>query len=589
MTADAWATLAVVLGVLVLLVRTRTSPALVIFGATVVLLLLGVVDTEQALSGFSNPAPFTIAALYVVAAAVQKTGALSPLLQRALGTRGWVRRPLLRILPPTAVASAFLNNTPIVAMLIPQASAWASRRGVSVSKLLMPLSFAALLGGMTTLIGTSTNLVIAGQMSEAELDPLGFFEIGAVGLPIAILGIGTVVVLARHVLPARKSAATELQEEARRFTIEMTVTPGGPVDGQTVAAARLRSLSGVFLTSVDRGDTIIAPVSPDTVLRAGNRLRFVGQVATIVDLHTMPGLEPAELEHVLDLGSPQVAYYEVVLGSQFPGLGQTLAEFGFRERFQAAVLAIHRAGSLVEGKLGTVPLRVGDTLLVVADPGFGERWYDKADFLLVAPLGGTPPRESKRAWLPLAVLAGVVGLAATGIVDILVAALVGAVVLVAARVLTPLEARRAVDIEVIVVIASAFGVAAAMESSGLASVIADGLVGVFDWAGPRGVLLGIIVATIVLTELITNNAAALLMFPVAIATASAAGLDARGAAIAVAVAASASFLTPIGYQTNTMVYGPGGYRFGDYARLGLPLTLIVVAVLVLLVPSIWPA
>jgi len=588
-STDAWLTLAVLAGVLALLVRTRFSPALVIFGAIVTLLVLGVIDTAQALSGFSNPAPFTVAALYVVAAAVQKTGALTPLLQRTLGERGWVRRPLLRVLPPTAAASAFLNNTPIVAMLIPQVSSWAARRGVSVSKLLMPLSFAALLGGMTTLIGTSTNLVVAGQMDEAGLEPIGFFEIGAVGLPIAVVGIGMVVLLARHVLPARRSALVELQEEARRFTIEMVVTPGGPVDGQTVGQARLRNLSGVFLTSIDRGDTIIAPVSPETVLRGGNRLRFVGQVSTIVDLQTMRGLEPAELEHVLDLDSPQVAYYEVVLGSQFPGIGQTLAEFGFRERFQAAVLAIHRSGALVEGKLGGVPLRVGDTLLLVADPGFGERWHDKADFLLVAGMGGTPPHATSRAWVPLAVLAGVVGLAATGLVDILVAALVGAVVLVASGVLTPLEARRSVDIEVIVVIASAFGIAAAMSSSGLAGTIADGLVGAFDWAGPRGVLLGVVIATLVLTETITNNAAALLMFPVAVATAAAGGLDPRGAAIAVAVAASASFLTPIGYQTNTMVYGPGGYRFGDYARLGLPLTVVVVGVLVVLVPIIWPA
>ncbi len=586
---DAWVTVVVIAGVLLLLVRTGLSPALVIFGATVTLLVFGVIDTTQALSGFSNPAPFTVAALYVVAAAVQKTGALTPILQRTLGETGWVRRPLLRVLPPTAVTSAFLNNTPIVAMLIPQITSWAARRGVSVSKLLMPLSFAALLGGMATLIGTSTNLVVAGQMTEAGLDPLGFFEISAVGVPVALLGIVMIIALAPRVLRSRRSAMAELQEEARRFTIEMVVTPGGPVDGKSVEQARLRHLTGVFLTSIDRGDTIIAPVAPETVLRGGNRLRFVGQVGTIVDLQTTRGLEPAEMEHVLDLDSPQVSYYEVVLGSQFPGIGQTLAQFGFRESYQAAVLAIHRAGSLVEGKLGGVPLRVGDTLLVVADPGFGDRWHDKADFLLVAGMGGAPPAATSKAWIPLAVLAGVVGLAATGVTDILVAALVGAVVLVVTGILTPLEARRSVDIEVIVVIASAFGVAAAMESSGLASQVADGLVGLFDALGPRGVLLGIVVATIVLTEMITNNAAALLMFPIAVATANAGGLDPRGAAIAVAVSASASFLTPIGYQTNTMVYGPGGYRFGDYARLGLPLTVLVIVALVVIVPIVWPA
>ena len=589
MTADAWLTLAVVVAVLVLLVRGSQSPAIVIFGATVTLLVLGVIDTGQALSGFSNPAPFTVAALYVVAAAVEKTGALTPVLQRTLGETGYVRRPLLRVLAPSAVASAFLNNTPIVAMLIPQVTAWASRRRVSVSKLLMPLSFAALLGGMCTLIGTSTNLVVDGQLAEAGLEPMGFFEITAVGAPVALIGIVAIVALAPRVLPARRSAMAELQEEARRFSVEMIVRDGGPVDGKTVEEARLRHLTGVFLTSIDRGDTIIAPVRPDTVLRGGNRLRFVGQVGTIVDLQTMRGLEPAEMNHLLEMDSPQVSYYEVVLGSQFPGIGQTLAEVGFRARYQAAVMAIHRAGALVEGKLGKVPLRVGDTLLVVADPDFGDRWHDKADFLLVAQMGGSPPRASSGAWLPLGVLGAVVLLAATGVTDILVAALVGAVVLVITGVLTPLEARRSIDLEVILVIASAFGIGAAMESSGLAAVAADGLVGVFDWLGPRGVLLGIVVATIVLTEMITNNAAALLMFPIAVATAAAGGLDPRGAAIAVAVAASASFLTPIGYQTNMMVYGPGGYRFGDYVRLGFPLTLLVATALVVIVPIVWPA
>jgi di/tricarboxylate transporter len=570
---DGWITLAVILGVLAMLVRSRLSPALVIFGATVTLLVLGVIDTEQALSGFSNPAPFTVAALYVLAAAVQKTGALTPILQRTLGDRGYYRRPLLRLLPPAAVFSAFLNNTPIVAMLIPQVSAWADRRRLSVSKLLMPLSFAVLLGGVSTLIGTSTNLVVAGQMIGAGMDPMGFFEIGIVGVPVALVGVAALIALAPRILPARRSPMSELKESVRRFSIEMVVVPGGPADGRSVEQAGLRHLAGVFLTSIDRGDTIIAPVRPDTVLRGGNRLRFNGQVGTIVDLQAIRGIEPAEIEHVLDLDHPQVSFCEVVLGSQFPGIGQTLAEVGFRARYQAAVLAIHRAGALVEGKLGQVPLRVGDTLLVVADPGFADRWHDKADFLLVADMGGTPPQASPRAWVPLAVLAGVVGLSATGVTDILVAALVGAVALVAIGVLTPLEARRSVDIEVIVVIASAFGIAAAMETSGLAKVVADILVGAFDALGPHGVLLGVVLATVILTEMITNNAAALLMFPIAVATASAAGVDPRGAAIAVAVAASASFLTPIGYQTNTMVYGPGGYRFGDYARLGLPLTL----------------
>jgi di/tricarboxylate transporter len=586
---DAWITLVVIAAVLVTLVRGTVSPSVVVFGGAVAVLVLGVIEPEEAFSGFSNSAPITVAALYVLAAGIEKTGALTPVMQHTLGERGWYRRPLIRTLVPTVGASAFLNNTPIVAMLIPQVTTWASRRGVSVSKLLMPVSFAAILGGLVTVIGTSTNLVVSGQMRSLELREIGFFEIGKLGLPVALLGLVAVVLLAPRMLPDRRSARTEMEEEGRRFSAEMIVEAGGPVDGKTVEEARLRGLSGLFLASVGRGDTTIAPVRPDTVLRGGNRLHFVGPVEKVVDLQEIRGLRSAALEHVLDLEEPSVRYFEAVVGSRSPLVGRTLKGMGFRSTYQAAVLGIHRAGHLLRGGLGSEQIRVGDTLILVSDPGFKERWRDRADFLLVAALDGAPPVASTRAWIPVGLLVAVVGLAATGVVPILEGSLVAAILLVATRVLSPLEARRAIDIEVIVVIASAFGLAAAMQASGLAATIATGLIDVFGGLGERGVLLGLVLATMILTELVTNNAAALLMLPIAVSAAAETGVDPRGAAIAVAVAASASFLSPIGYQTNMMVYGPGGYRFSDYARLGWVLSLIVLSATVTLTPLLWPA
>ncbi|MDP3967482.1 MAG: SLC13 family permease [Nocardioides sp.] len=587
MTLDAWITLGVIVAVLAVLVRSRVSPSVAVFGGAVTLLVVGVIEPEEAFSGFSNPAPITVAALYVLAAGIEKTGALTPIMQSTLGERGWYRLPLIRTLVPTAGASAFLNNTPIVAMLIPQVTSWAERRGVSVSKLLMPVSFAAVLGGLITVIGTSTNLVVSGQMSTLGLEEIGFFEIGKLGLPIAAIGLVAIIVLAPRVLPDRRSARSEMEQAGRRFSVEMIVEEGGAIDGKTVEQAQLRNLSGLFLASVDRGDTTIAPVRPDTVLRGGNRLHFVGPVEKVVDLQEMRGLRSAELEHVLDLADPSVRYFEAVVGSRSPLVGRTLKDVGFRSTYQAAVLGIHRSGQLLQGRIGTETIHVGDTLILVTDPDFRERWRDRADFLLVAPMDGAPPASSSRAWIPVTVLLAVVAAAATGVVPILEGALIGAIALVATRVLTPLEARRAIDIEVIVVIASAFGLAAAMQSSGLAATIATGLVDVFGGFGDRGVLLGIVLATIILTEMVTNNAAALLMLPIAVSAASATGLDPRGVAIAVAISASASFLSPIGYQTNMMVYGPGGYRFTDYARLGWILTLTVLGLTVALVPVLW--
>jgi len=587
-TTDAWVTLGVVVCVLLTLVRGRVSPAVVVFGGAVSLLVLDVIGPDEAFSGFSNSAPITVAALYVLAAGIEKTGALTPIMQSALGERGSYRIPLIRTLLPTVGASAFLNNTPIVAMLIPQVTAWANRRGVAISKLLMPVSFAAILGGVLTVIGTSTNLVVSGQMESLGLREIGFFEIGSLGLPIALTGLLAVITLAPRVLPDRRSARAEMEEEGRRFSVEMIVEEGGPIDGKTVEQARLRNLSGLFLASVDRGDTTIAPVRPETVLRGGNRLHFAGPITKVVDLQGMRGLRSAELEHVLDLDDPSVRYFEAVVGSRSPLVGSDLRTVGFRSTYQAAVLGIHRSGHLLESRLGTEPIRLGDTLILVSDPGFRERWRDRADFLLVAQVDGKPPVATSRAWIPVALLVAVVLLAATGVFPILQGALVAAMLLVVTGVLSPLEARRAIDIEVIVVIASAFGLAAAMQASGLAATIATGLVDVFGGYGDRGVLFGIVLATMILTEMVTNNAAALLMLPIAVSAASAGGLDPRGAAIAVAVCASASFLSPIGYQTNMMVYGPGGYRFGDYARLGWSLSLATIVLTVTLTPMIWP-
>ena len=589
MPVEAWVTALVILGVLIALVKQALAPWAIILTGALALLVVGVLTPAQAFSGFSNPAPITVAALYVLAAGIEKTGALASVLQRTLGERGRYRRPLARILAPTAGASAFLNNTPIVAMLIPQITAWADRRGASASKLLMPVSFAAMLGGMITVIGTSTNLVVSGAMPELGLEQIGFFEIGKLGLPIALVGLVLLVLLSPTLLPGRRSAVDELQQEGKRFAIEMTVQPGGPVDGKTIDAAGLRSLPGFFLASVDRGDTVIAPARPDTVLRGGNRLRFVGSRDRIVDAHQIPGLDPAEHKHVLDLDTPSAKYFEVVIGPGSPLVGRTLRESGFRSTYQAAVVAIHRSGQLVEGKLGQEPIHVADTLIVVSDPDFGDRWRHRSDFLLIGGVDGTPPAMNVKAWVPVTVLFLVVGLAALGVLPILQGALLGAMALVATRVLTVQEARRSIDVDVIVTIAAAFGLAAAMQTSGLAAALADGLVGLFDSLGPTGVLLGLVLATLIMTELITNNAAALLMLPIAVASAESVGLDPRGVAIAVAIAASASFLTPIGYQTNMMVYGPGGYRFGDYARLGWVLTLLVVVLTVTLTPVLWPS
>lgn len=588
MTWEAWLTLLVLLLVIALLVRDLVPPAVAVLGGTVVLMLARVIETEEAFSGFSNPAPITVAALFIIAGAASKTGLLQPLVAATLGGAGSDRASLARLLPPVAAASSVLNNTPIVAILVPEVGTWSARHGRSVSRFLMPLSFAAILGGVVTLIGTSTNLVVSGLLEAAGHKAFAFFEITKVGLPVAIVGVAAIVGLAPKLLPDRRSAREELSEDLRQYVVDMVVSDGGTLDGKTVEDGGLRHLAGVFLVQLERAGDVIAPVNPTTRLRGGDRLRFAGKADNVVDLHAMPGLVSGEESQLVGFDPARSSFFETVVGASSPLIGKTLREAQFRSTYQAAVVAIHRAGHLVDAKLGEVRLRVGDTLVLLSDPAFRSRWRDRRDFLLVSPLGANPAPDSKNRATVAIVALGVVLLAATNALPVVHAALLGAMVLLGLRVISPGEARRSIDLDVVLLIAGGFGLAAAMQTSGLADTMATGLVDSFGALGSQGALFGVVVGTVILTELVSNTAAALIIFPIAIAAAESLSLDPRGFAIAVAVAASASFLTPVGYQTNTMVYGPGGYRYTDYLRLGAPLTALVSVVIVFSVPVFWP-
>lgn len=588
MSWDAGVTITIISVMVLVLARELIAPALALLAADIALLVAGVIGPEEALSGFSNPAPFTVAALFILARAVEKTGALEPLITAAFGRQPGGRRALLRLLAPVAGASGFLNNTAIVAMMAPIVVDWAEKRGRPPSAYLMPLSFATILGGTLTLVGSSTNLVVAGLMVEAGMAPLGMFEITRVGLPVTLLGLLSIALLAPVVLPDRRGARRRFAEEFREFIFTATVEPRGALDGLTVEEAGLRQLQGVFLVEIRRAGQIIAPAAPTTVLRSADQLTFAGRVDMARDIQNMRGLVSTEHKHALDLDGTEHTFFEAVVSPASMLVGKTPKEVQFRSRFQAAIMAIHRAGERVEAKLGDVTLKGGDTLLLLADRDFASRWRDRNDFLLVSLLGGAPPAGSRKAIIVGAVVLGLVLTVGLGILSILEATLLAAFTLIIARVVSPSEARSAINFDVLILIASAFGIGAAMERSGLAAMIGTTIVrGFQDW-GAVGVLFALTIATIAITEFISNNATAVLVFPIGLAAAAELGIDPRPFAVAIGVTASMSFLTPIGYQTNTMIYGPGGYRFGDYARLGVPLTIIAVAAITVLVPIFWP-
>jgi di/tricarboxylate transporter len=585
----AWITLLVLVALVVVLVREKVPPAVAVLTATVALLLAGVIDAEHAFAGFSNEAPIVIAALLVVARAVDVSGIMQPIVSRIFRGAETSTGLLARLLFPVAGISAFVNNTTVVAMTIPAVIDISARRQLPASRFLMAVSYAAILGGVITAIGTSTNLTISGLLVEAGMRPLGLFEPTPLGLPIAIAGVAALVLLVPRLLPDRSAAGSAISEEGGRdFTVSMRVAEGGNVDGVSVGDAGLRSLKGVFLVEIERNGRSIAPVGPDERLDAGDLLTFVGRVGDVVDLHRVQGLQSAQARQIGNLAGTVHAFYEVVVGSGADLVGQTLKQLDFRARYDAAVIAIHRAGQRMDAKFGDVSLRVGDTLLVLADPSFRQRWRDRPDFLVIAPLSGISPRQPRRAWLVAAV--GIGFLVATGVlqVPILHASLAAAIVVVATGTLTVRQARDAIDLNIILLIASAFGLGAAVADSGLAEVLAAGLVSAMSPLGSIGALAAIMIGTIVLTELVSHNAAAVLMFPIGMATAATIGADPRPFVMAILLGASLSFLTPLGYQTNLMVYGLGGYRFTDFSRIGVPLNVVTIALGLALIPVLFP-
>lgn len=569
MSADAWLVLAVLIGVIVAVATDRVQTAVAMGGGLLILFVTGAIDDATALSGLSSPATATIALLYVVAGGIAATGAMSWLIDRLIfGRTGGVAQ----LASATTAMSAFVPNTPLVALAAPRAVRWARIQGRSASRLLMPLSFASILGGVVTLLGTSTNLVVSDALERDGQDPLGVFEITPVGLPVAVAGIAVLVATSGWLLRDRRAAGEAMRDSARTFQIQMVVVPGGPLVGRTVEAAGLRHLDGLYLAAVERAGGIVT-VRPETRLSDDDRLYFVGDVTRIVDLQDMDGLVSAEQPHMLETEAPGTRLYEAVIGVRSDLAGDTLKSVGFRARYGAAVVAVHRAGEELRGKLGAIPLRTGDVLLVLATPDFEQRWREHGDFSLIASLDEQPPPRRRRAWIAGTVFAAMVLLAATGVLSLFAASAVAAAAMVVGGVLSPSEARYSIDVNVVLTIALSISLGNAAVESGLAAEIATRVVDLGGSLGDFGLLLVVIVATQALTEVLSNSGAAALMVPVALGAATTSGGDPRAFAIGVLVGASCSFLTPIGYQTNLMVYGLGGYRFSDFTRLGFPLTV----------------
>lgn len=583
---DFWYTLSLLIAMTVVLVREWLDIELTVVSVLLFLIIGRVISLEEALSGFSNIGVISIGLLFLLAGALQSSGLLAGLNRVILGgyTEGSHARKLLRIIFPVTLLSAFMNNTPVVAMLIPPIKNWCQKHGISASRFLMPLSYAAILGGLCTLIGTSTNLIVHGLLIQNGYKGLGFFEISLIGVPVAVAGIAYTVLIGRFLLPRRREPMLKLDRNLREFVVELKVGREFGGIGRTVEAAGLRHLKGLFLFQIQREEEILAPARPDEILLEGDRLFFTGIPETILELQKIPGLNLAKrVSFTLRQGNRnrRACTFEAVIPASSPLLGKTVRASDFRGRYGAVILAIHRGGERVEKKIGDIILHPGDTLLMLADRDFSERWSYSSDFYLVSTPTPLDDRHPYRKWLTGGSFLAMILLSATGVLPLVVSA-GGAVILLGVTGSLPSQ-RNVIDWKVLLIIASTFGIAAAMQNSGLAEYFSWKLVVAGRHFGTFGVLCGVYLLTSLFNTIITSNATSVIFFPIAVSAAGSVGADVHPFALAVIISAAASFASPISYQTNLMVYGPGGYRFADYLKMGIPLQLLIAVIALTLI------
>ena len=640
MNIDAWIAIGVTVGIFAMLQLRRNVPTdlLFLFGMMIVT-LTGVITPAEAFAGLASTAVLIIGSLLVVAAGLRVTGVLDWIGHRWLGRFKSERAALLALAVGLVSTSAFLLNTAVVAMAMPVVLDWCRKRGISPSRLLMPVSYLAILGGVCTLIGTSTTLVLndmlkveyQSRMAEVEklekeksgqdnhvkdtsheqmlsesrqhaeqVRPLGLFEIGKAGLPCALVGTLVLIIWGRRLLPNRTELVERLGDQRREYLVEMLVQSECPLIGLTVERAGLRHLPGLYLIEIDRGEDVITPVTPHDVIRPDDRLIFTGVVSTILDLERIPGLVPAaDTTYEFHPTQRQQRHLtEVVLSRTCPLIGTTVREGNFRQRYNAAVVAVHRNGVRLTNKIGNIQLEAGDTLLLQTRSEFVSNFRNNLDFYLVSSVEGDEPRRHDRARLAGGLALILVGLLVfisllTGQVPMgpgieAVVAMAVALLMVVTRCLRIADARAAIDLQLLLTIAGALAMGRALTVSGAADAVAGGMVQLVGSGNPWTLLIVLYLLTMIFTELITNNAVAAMLFPLAVAVAADSGHHPRPFIIAIALASSLAFITPIGYQTNLMVMGPGGYRPRDYLRSGIPISLSVALTAMVLIPRFWP-
>jgi len=583
-------TLAVVAFSMALFVTGKFPVEIIALCVPVVLTLLGLINPNQALHGFASPATATVGAMFVLSAGLVRTGLVQTFSRRLHRLAGKGEYRLILVVCITIAAlSAFLINTATVAIFIPVATVLAMRRKISASRVLMPLSFASQFGGVCTLIGTSTNILVNTIAVEGGLRPFGLFEFAPLGITMSAVGIVYLVMVGRRLLPKRRTVAEQVDKyRLADYLTELKVGQKSPLIGKTWDKRRASRDTKVELIKLLRGDRPVSRPSR-TKIKEGDILLIHGHVDKLLAMKEALGL--GVQAHVTmndnELSSDRVGLIEVLISPQSIFKGRTLQTSGFLRRFQCVVLAVQRRGKILRDRLTEIRLDSSDTLLLQVDKENVSRLLKSSDVIVTNELTELFLRKD-RAIFALIIFFLVLALIAFNIVPLLIAALLGAVGMVVSRCLTIEEAYEAIDWRVIFLLGGIIPMGLALEQSGAALWLTQSILAPLAGSGPLVVLASLYLVTAIFTAVMSNNASAIILAPIALSLASSMHVDPRPFLVAITFAASTSFATPIGYQTNTMVYAPGGYRFTDYTRVGGPLNLVFMAVAVVVIPMLWP-
>ena len=581
----------ILLAALALLISERLPYDLTAIGIMVALMVPGILTPREAVAGFANPAPLTVGALFIVTKGLIRTGGLLFLTRLlAATTKGRPRRILLVCLLLVGVLSAFVNNTPVVVLMLSVILGLSGRYEISPARFLMPISFISILAGTATLIGTSTNIIVSDLAASAGLAPLGMFELARVGGPVALLGGVMLFLLSDRLLPRTHTPIFHTgRSEQHRYIAELAIPEGSPHIGREVRETLHAEHPAMEVHEILRGDQVRYPETDDCTLAAGDMILISATAVELVAMLgqgtvTLPKAGEKTLPKPYDLDTQIV---EAIVPPESPMLGRLMANTHLGRNDDLHVLGIQRRRvHYTERRMGALRLQVGDILLVQSREQGLKRLRADSDLIIVE---DTVPRVINRSRAPIAlgIFMAMVAVAAFGVVNILTAALTAAFLLVLTGCLSMHEAYKAIDVPVLMLIIGTIALGAAMTACGAADLYAQGFLNLFDGAGPHAILAAFIVLTSLLSHVLSNNSTAVLLVPIGIATAEALGVDPRPFIVGICFGASACFATPIGYQTNLLVYGPGGYRFTDFLRLGMVLNVLVWVTAALLIPRYW--